>query len=118
MRREGSIIETSEEKLFSMSVLFQGNMASSGVSPCRVGLRDYHILSDGEVEVCWNYPTIGNVVNQSAKEIWNGGLAQDIRKKNVECDFFGTQKCAGSCLDHRTPLQEIKRGMLILRQKM
>jgi radical SAM protein with 4Fe4S-binding SPASM domain len=81
-------------------------------------MRDYHILPNGELEVCWRYPTIGNVLNQSAHDIWNSALAKDIRKKTIECPFFRTQKCASSCLDHRTPLREIKRAMLIIRRKM
>lgn len=118
MKQKNKIIETSKEKLLSIPILFKGNLGSSGVAPCRVGLRDYHILPDGEVEVCWSHPTIGNVTNQLASDIWNSELAKDIRKKTVECSFFGTPKCASSCLDHRTPLQEIKRAMLIIRQRI
>ena len=75
------------------------------------------VIIYGEVEVFWNYPSIGNVLNQSAGEIWNSEKAKNIRKNTVECDLYGTRNCASSCLDHRTPLQEIKRAMLIIRQK-
>lgn len=117
MKQSGAIIETPEEKLLSMSILFKGKTVFSGVAPCRVGLRDYHILADGDVEVCWTHPPIGNVIKQSAQEIWTGERAKEIRKNTVACSLFGTQKCASSCLDHRTPLQEIKRAMLILHHK-
>ncbi|MCF6202595.1 MAG: SPASM domain-containing protein [Methylococcaceae bacterium] len=118
MKREKSIIETSAEKLLSISTLFKGKISSSSLAPCRVGMRDYHIFPDGDVFVCTTYPPIGNVLNQSAYDIWNGMLAKGIRKKTIECVDFGTQRCASSCFDHRTPTQEIKRAMLIIRQKM
>lgn len=116
IKKSSSIIETSIEKLKSIPALFKGKIISTGVAPCRVGMRDYHILSNGEVEVCWFYPSIGNVLNQSAHDIWTGETAKKIRKTTIECSLFGTQKCASSCLDHRTPLQEIKRAMLIMQK--
>ena len=48
--------------------------------PCRVGMRDFFIRTNGDVEVCFFYPSIGNIKEQSAREIWYGPKAQEIRR--------------------------------------
>jgi len=72
LRDGGARIETSPEKLLALVGHFKGEKTYSGVSPCRVGMRDYHISPTGDVQVCWEYPSIGNVALQSAKAIWEG----------------------------------------------
>ncbi|MHB8815141.1 MAG: radical SAM protein [Steroidobacteraceae bacterium] len=115
LRAGGARIETSPEKLLALVGHFQGRKTYSGVSPCRVGMRDYHISPTGDVKVCWEYPSIGNISLQSAKEIWEGAKAREIRAQTVGCNKFGTIVCANSCLSHRTLKQEASRLIRILR---
>jgi hypothetical protein len=39
-----------------------------------------------QVEVCFFYPPIGNIKKQSARAIWYGPKAQEIRKQTIACD--------------------------------
>lgn len=111
-----SIIETPVERIVTWPEHFRKEHIALGLSPCRVGMRDYHIRTDGEVIVCWNYPSIGNVKTKTAREIWYGEAATKIRKQTTECTAFGQIHCANSCLSHRSLGQEVRRGLRVLRQ--
>src|SRR5258708_44683 len=116
MKKAGAPIETPSEKLRSFPEHFLRRRLEPGLAPCRVGMRDFHIHANGDVHVCWEYPPIGNVRLQSAREIWKGARAQEIRAQTVACTRFGTIRCATSCLSHRTITQEMKRALLLVRQ--
>jgi radical SAM protein with 4Fe4S-binding SPASM domain len=116
MKKEGAPIETSEAKLRSFPDHFARKPVLHGVSPCRVGLRDYHIRPNGDVSMCWFYPPIGNVKLNSAREIWYGAEASRLRAKMVVCTKFKSVDCANSCLAHRTFVQEVQRALLMLRR--
>jgi radical SAM protein with 4Fe4S-binding SPASM domain len=115
LRGDGAKIETAPEKLRALVGHFTGQKTYTGVTPCRVGMRDYLISPIGDVQVCWEYPSIGNISVQSAKEIWEGAKAREIRAQTVGCNKFGTIVCANSCLTHRTLKQEASRLIRILR---
>lgn len=115
LKASGAPIETSQKKLAALPDHFRGNKTYSGPSPCRVGMRDYHIRANGDVEVCWNFPPIGNVKESSASEIWHGESARKLRVETVGCTRFGTSFCANSCLTHLTLSQQIQRGLLWMR---
>jgi MoaA/NifB/PqqE/SkfB family radical SAM enzyme len=118
MKQQGACIETNDAKLRSMNDHFQEKQVYHGVSPCRVAMRDYHIRSNGEVISCWFYPSLGNAKTQSAREIWYGDRAQQLRAQMVNCTKFGEVECANSCLTHRTLAQKVELGFLFLRQAM
>ena len=111
----GAPIETTVEKLRSFPDHFLRRQVHHGVSPCRVGMRDYFIRPDGEVETCWEYPTIGSVTGQSARALWRGPKARALRAQTVACRKFGTLVCANSCITHRTLWQEGLRALQFLR---
>jgi radical SAM protein with 4Fe4S-binding SPASM domain len=114
LKDDGARIETAYEKLLALVDHFRGQKTYTGVSPCRVGMRDYYISPMGDVQVCWEYPSLGNVTTQSAKEIWEGAKAREIRAQTVVCDKFATTVCANSCLTHRTLKQEASRLLRIV----
>jgi len=116
MKRVGAPIETNEAKLRSFPDHFARRPVQHGVSPCRVGMRDYHIRANGDVSVCWLYPPIGNVRVSSAREIWHGAEANRRRAQTVVCNKFKTVYCANSCINHRTFRQEVERAVLMLRR--
>jgi radical SAM protein with 4Fe4S-binding SPASM domain len=115
LRSNGAKIETAPEKLLSLVGHFTGQKTYPGVMPCRVGMRDYLISPIGDVQVCWEFPSIGNISLQNAREIWEGAKAREIRAQTVGCNKFGTMICANSCLTHRTLKQEASRLIRILR---
>ncbi len=116
MKRAGAPIETSEAKLRSFPDHFARRPVQHGLSPCRVGMRDYHIRANGDVSVCWLYPPIGNVRLNSARDIWYGPEANRRRAQTVVCNKFRSVYCANSCINHRTFAQEVERAMLMLRR--
>jgi len=118
MKAAGHPIETPPAKLRSFVDHFRGVPVRHGVLPCRVGLREFLIRVDGEVEVCWFHPPIGNVQDGTARELWRGDRARRIRRATVRCKHFGSVQCANSCLAHKTVGQEIRRGFLVLRRTL
>jgi radical SAM protein with 4Fe4S-binding SPASM domain len=66
--------------------------------PCRVGMRNYFIRSDGRLKVCSFFKPIGNVRTQTAPEIWRSEEARTRRKETVACDKL----CLFICLAQRT----------------
>ncbi|MBW4618326.1 MAG: radical SAM protein [Cyanosarcina radialis HA8281-LM2] len=116
MKERGMPIETSAAKLRSFPDHFRGKPIYHGVSPCRVGLRDYHLLSNGDVRMCWFYPTIGNVKTDSAREIWFSDRARELRAQMVNCKKFGSVSCANSCLAHRNLGQKFALGWMLFYQ--
>ena len=110
MKREGMPIMNSELTLRLMVPHFREEKAPPDVMPCRVGMRDFFIRTNGNVEVCFFYPPIGNIKTQSAREIWYGEKAQEIRRQTVECDRL----CLYTCLSHRTIKDKIKMGLTLL----
>jgi MoaA/NifB/PqqE/SkfB family radical SAM enzyme len=89
---------------------FREESAPPEAMPCRVGMRDYFIRTNGDVEVCFFYPPIGNVKEQSAREIWYGPKAQEIRRQTVECDRL----CLYTCLSQKTLTDKVKMGLTLL----
>lgn len=114
MKADGAPIETSVAALEAMPDHFCQRAVKPTLAPCRVGLRDYHISPSGDVELCWFHPSIGNVKEQSAAEIWRGPRAREVRAKTVRCERFGTPLCASSCLAHKSLREEVKRGLVLL----
>jgi MoaA/NifB/PqqE/SkfB family radical SAM enzyme len=110
------MIETAVERILTWGDHFRKKHIPLGLSPCRVGMRDYHIRTDGSVSVCWVYPPIGNVKKQGAQEIWYSETARRIRERTTDCTYFGEIHCANSCLSHRSLKQEVRRGLRVLRQ--
>jgi MoaA/NifB/PqqE/SkfB family radical SAM enzyme len=111
MQRRGAPILTSPKILRLFPDNFRGRKAPEEVMPCRVGLRDFFIRTDGKVQVCVHYPPIGNIREQSAREIWYGPKAQEIRQKTVACDRL----CLITCHSQKTLMDKIQMGAKLLR---
>jgi MoaA/NifB/PqqE/SkfB family radical SAM enzyme len=111
MKRRGAPIMTSEKIIALMPDHFREKKAPPEVMPCLVGLRDFFIRADGNVEVCFYYPTIGNIREQSARELWYGPKAEEIRKQTVACDRL----CLVTCISQKTLKDKAKIGLRLLR---
>jgi hypothetical protein len=73
-------------------------------------MRDFFIRTNGDIEVCFFYPPIGNIKEQSARDIWYGPKAQEIRRQTVECDRL----CLYTCLSQKTLTDKVKMGLTLL----
>ncbi len=111
MQREGAPILTPPSILRLFPDNFRGKKAPPEVMPCRVGMRDFFIRTNGQVEVCVHYPPIGNIREQSAREIWYGPKAQEIRKQTVACDRL----CLITCLSQKTLKDKVRMGVQLLK---
>jgi MoaA/NifB/PqqE/SkfB family radical SAM enzyme len=113
LKRQGEPIMNSETIIGLMPQHFREEPAPPETMPCRVGMRDFFIRVNGEVEVCWFYPSIGNIKEQSAREIWYGPKAQEIRKKTVACDRL----CLYTCLSQKSLVDKVKMGLQLVRRR-
>jgi MoaA/NifB/PqqE/SkfB family radical SAM enzyme len=111
MQQRGAPILTPPTILRLFPDSFRGKKAPEEVMPCRVGLRDFFIRTDGRVQVCVHYPPIGNIREQSAREIWYGPKAQEIRKQTVACDRL----CLITCLSQKTLVDKVNMGVRLLK---
>jgi hypothetical protein len=50
------------------------------VVPCRAGVLNAVVYSNGDVSVCENHAPLGNLRQKSFREIWNSPEAQALRK--------------------------------------
>jgi MoaA/NifB/PqqE/SkfB family radical SAM enzyme len=113
MKRAGAPVLTPEHVLALMPDHFREKSAPKEVMPCRVGLRNYFIRTNGDVEVCGlGFPTIGNVKTQSARDIWYSDQARTTRADTVACDKL----CLITCLSQKTLGDKVKMGVELLRR--
>ena len=97
----------------SWAAHFRGETTTTSHRHCRVGLRDYCILPNGDVRSCWFYPVLGNVKKASAREIWRCETAAALRESMTNCPDYGDPKCAASCLSHRSLAEDAQRAILV-----
>jgi MoaA/NifB/PqqE/SkfB family radical SAM enzyme len=111
MKRAGAPILNSEMLLNLWPNHFRREKAPRETMPCRVGMRNFFIRSDGRVELCWNFPPIGNVRTQSAREIWYGQEGAAQRKGTTECETL----CLFTCLSQKNLADKLKMGITLVR---
>ncbi len=110
LKRQGEPILNSELVISLLVPHFEEKSAPPEAMPCRVGMRDFFIRTNGDIEVCFFYPSIGNIKNNSARDIWYSDKAQEIRKQTVECDRL----CLFTCLSQKTLTDKVRMGMTLL----
>jgi MoaA/NifB/PqqE/SkfB family radical SAM enzyme len=110
MKRNGAPVMNSEEVLRLMPASFREEKAAPENLPCRIGLQELYIRPDGEAKLCFHFPSVGNTMNESAKEIWTGQKAQKIRKATLTCDKL----CLLTCLSHKSLLNKVNQAVTIL----
>jgi len=110
-KKTGASIMNSETTLKLWPAHFREEKAPASVGACRVGLRNYFIRPNGDVEVCWFYPPIGSIKTQSAREIWESETAKERRRETTSCDRL----CLFTCLSQKTITDKVKMGLSLLR---
>ena len=111
MKRAGAPILNTDLLLNLWPNHFRREKAPREVMPCRVGMRNYFIRSDGRVEVCWNFPPIGNVRTQTAREIWYGKEGAERRKETIACETL----CLFTCLSQKNLGDKLAMGLKLIR---
>ncbi len=110
MKQAGEPIMNSPQVLGLLSAHFRGEKAPMNVLPCRVGMRNYFINVAGEVRLCLKYPKVGKITEKTAKEIWYGEEAKQVRKDTVACK----ELCLISCLSQKTLKDKFNVGKRLL----
>jgi len=64
----------------------------SQVVPCRAGVLNAVVYSNGDVSVCENHPPLGNLREKSFWEIWKSAEAQALRKSIAAKDCYCTNE--------------------------
>jgi MoaA/NifB/PqqE/SkfB family radical SAM enzyme len=91
---------------------FRERKAPPETLPCRVGTRNFFIRPTGSVELCHHgYPPVGNLREQTAREIWFGAAAAAVRRQTVACQ----QLCLVTCLSQKTLKDKVKMAGRLLR---
>lgn len=83
LKQQGAPIMNSEQLLTLLPSYFKEEDLGRQVGPNRTGLRTFTITTNGDVFLSIHWPSIGNVKDQGARDIWYGPKAQDIRQKSI-----------------------------------
>ena len=111
MKSQGAPILNTEDSLrLVVSHYREEKVPPEKATTCRVGLRNYFIRSNGEVELCYFYPTVGNVKDQGARKIWYGSEAKKIRQQTTQC----SKLCLTTCLSNKGLGDKFKQAVKLL----
>lgn len=113
LKRLGWPIETSEAKLRAMVDHFAGKRHFPGVKQCRVGLRTFDILPDGEVRHCWQFG-VGHLRANPPDALWRAPNRKQIVAETLRCELAGGGMCGSACTSHRSFGQEARRALAYL----
>jgi MoaA/NifB/PqqE/SkfB family radical SAM enzyme len=111
MSRNGEPIMTPPHVLELFPAHFRGEAAPRDALPCRVGMRNFFIRTNGNVELCQKgFGVIGNIKTQAARDIWYSDDAKTVRKQTTECERL----CLITCLSQKTFGDQVKMGTRLL----
>lgn len=85
--RYGSIVEPMLQWAKSQTAANQKQ-----VVPCRAGVLNAVVYSNGDVSVCENHPPLGNLREKSFWEIWRSAEAENLRKSIAAKDCYCTNE--------------------------
>jgi len=111
LKASGAPIMSTERDLLLMRNHFSGERPANMKRTCTVSLRNFFIQPNGDVQFCHDWPAIGNLRKQSAKEIWTGEYAEDLRKKSLHCE----KQCLVNCSAQRTLLEKASMALHLLK---
>lgn len=104
MKHRGAPILNTEASLRLLPAHFRQEQAPRQILPCRVGLRNYFIAPNGNVAVCGLFPPLGNVCRQTARQIWHGETARQVRRQTINC----TRLCLSTCTSQKLLKDKIR----------
>lgn len=113
MKASGSPIMNTERDLRLWRYHFRDEKPSEMTRTCTVSLRNFFIQPNGDVQFCHDWPPIGNLRTQSAKDIWLGDRAEDLRRQSLGCE----KQCLVNCSTQRTLLEKASMALHLLRGK-
>lgn len=113
MKHSGAPILNSVENLKLTTANFREDKADPKHMPCRIGLQEYYIRPNGDVCLCFHFPPVGNVTQQSAQAIWQGDQAQKIRRATTRCNKL----CLVTCHSQKSLINKAGQALKMLTQR-
>jgi MoaA/NifB/PqqE/SkfB family radical SAM enzyme len=110
MQRSGAPIMNSEYVLNLLPSHFKEESAPPDSRPCRVGLRNFLIDTVGDVKMCNDYPVIGNIKRQKARDIWYSEKAKKIRDQTLKCNKL----CVSTVTSHKSFKDKTRMALQLL----
>lgn len=80
MKRRGTRIINSIKQLEDMKAYFKNPNAPTEKRKCKVGMQNFCITPNGDVQLCYQMNAIGNVVRDTPINVWNSEKAKQLRK--------------------------------------
>jgi len=111
LKTAGAPIMNTEHDLKMLAYHFRAQRPENMARTCTVSLRNFFIQPNGDVQFCHDWPPIGNLRRQSAKDIWLSDHAESLRKKAIHCE----KQCLVNCSAQRTLLEKVSMAMHLLR---
>ncbi|MBN1233932.1 MAG: radical SAM protein [Candidatus Coatesbacteria bacterium] len=78
---------------------------------CNIGLNNYLMQWDGKVFLCTFFPSIGNLSETKAKDIWYSEKAENIRKATINC----RKTCLNTCTSKKSINDRLKQFFQLLK---
>jgi hypothetical protein len=110
MKAAGAPILTGEAVLNMLPAHFRGERAPRETLPCRIGMRNFFIHPNGDVRLCFKFPPIGNLKNNTPRAIWYGTTGKNQRKKTLTCE----ELCLFTCLSQKTMRDKARIALQLL----
>jgi MoaA/NifB/PqqE/SkfB family radical SAM enzyme len=110
MKKNGAKIMNSEQVLKLIPAHFREESAPPEAMPCRVGMRDCFIRPNGDVEPCFFYDSIGNLRENSLRDIWYGEAGRENRCQTTNCEKL----CLFTCLSQKGLKDKVQMGIKLI----
>jgi len=116
MKRRGASILNDENSLRMIVPYYRGEKTAKVTEKnmtCLTGLRNYFIRPNGDVQVCYHFPKVGNIRAQNARDIWRGIPGKEIRKATTRCN----KSCLTTCLYQKSLKDKVKQAVKLLAKR-
>lgn len=84
-RKNPTFILNTFEDIDHMYTYFSQPLQYQKSNKCLVGLANMMISTNGDVQLCYEMPKIGNIFRQNPAEIWTSDLAEKRRQQISQC---------------------------------
>jgi len=98
LKKEGWPILNAVSHLEAMKIYYRAPAPEDRRGDCHVGLHNFCIKPNGDVYLCYDYPSIGNVRELTVRELWSSPQAAAQRRRMRECRAL----CLATCQVKRT----------------
>ena len=110
LKRDGATILNSEASLRAMPSYFREARCATHL--CRTPMHNFTVLTNGDVRICSCSEPVGNILEESAEQLWYGQRAQEIRRESLTCDRL----VLNTAESPTTLLDKVKMGMTLLKR--